>query len=80
MYRELCVQPMSSHLRTLNILSISFLFQGDGGSPLVCNLANRWFVAGLVAWGIGCGAGNIPGVYVNVANFQPWIQQTINTP
>lgn len=41
---------------------------------------NRWFVAGLVAWGIGCGTPTIPGVYVNVANFLPWIQQTINTP
>lgn len=65
----------------LNNLRYLFLyFKGDGGSPLVCQLANRWFVAGLVSWGIGCGNGNIPGVYVNVANFQPWIQQTINTP
>ncbi|KAG4077162.1 hypothetical protein HA402_016149 [Bradysia odoriphaga] len=50
---------------------------GDGGSPLVCTIGNRWFVAGLVAWGIGCGTTNVPGVYVNVASFVPWIQTTV---
>uniref|UniRef100_A0A182P407 Peptidase S1 domain-containing protein n=1 Tax=Anopheles epiroticus TaxID=199890 RepID=A0A182P407_9DIPT len=52
---------------------------GDGGSPLVCSLNNRWFVVGLVAWGIGCGANGIPGVYVNVASYNSWIQTTIAT-
>lgn len=52
---------------------------GDGGSPLMCQTANRWYVVGLVAWGIGCGTSGIPGVYVNVANFIPWIQTTVRT-
>ncbi|XP_053694080.1 phenoloxidase-activating factor 2-like isoform X2 [Sabethes cyaneus] len=46
---------------------------GDGGSPLVCPLGGQFFVVGLVAWGIGCGTSNIPGVYVNVAAYLPWI-------
>lgn len=50
---------------------------GDGGSPLVCQSNNRWYVAGLVAWGIGCGQSNVPGVYVNVANYISWIQSTV---
>ncbi|XP_058821228.1 phenoloxidase-activating factor 2-like [Topomyia yanbarensis] len=50
---------------------------GDGGSPLVCALGGRYFVVGLVAWGIGCGTTNIPGVYVNVASFVPWIMSTV---
>lgn len=52
---------------------------GDGGSPLVCQTNNRWYVAGLVAWGIGCATSGVPGVYVNVANFIPWIQTTVKT-
>ncbi|CRK98157.1 CLUMA_CG011524, isoform A [Clunio marinus] len=48
---------------------------GDGGSPLVCNLNNRWYLVGLVAWGIGCGQYNVPGVYVNVPNFISWIEK-----
>ncbi|KFB38434.1 AGAP012591-PA-like protein [Anopheles sinensis] len=52
---------------------------GDGGSPLVCPLGGRWYVVGLVAWGIGCGANGIPGVYVNVASYNSWITTTIAT-
>ncbi|KAL7014526.1 hypothetical protein ACKWTF_015985 [Chironomus riparius] len=46
---------------------------GDGGAPLVCNVAGQWYVQGLVAWGLNCGQ-NIPGVYVNVSSFIPWIR------
>ena len=53
---------------------------GDGGSPLVCQTSNRWYVVGLVAWGIGCATSGVPGVYVNVANFVPWIQTTVRNP
>ncbi|ALC46428.1 CG13318, partial [Drosophila busckii] len=50
---------------------------GDGGSPLVCTANGVWFVVGLVAWGIGCGQANVPGVYVNVGTYLPWIQTTL---
>ncbi|XP_076240949.1 inactive CLIP domain-containing serine protease A3 [Calliopsis andreniformis] len=51
---------------------------GDGGSPLVCQSENgQWQVVGMVAWGIGCGTNNVPGVYVNVYNYIPWITQQI---
>jgi hypothetical protein len=52
--------------------------KGDGGSPLICPVPgqnNAYYQGGIVAWGIGCGEENIPGVYVNVAKFRNWIDQ-----
>lgn len=51
---------------------------GDGGSPLVCKGTNeQWTVYGLVAWGIGCANPGVPGVYTNVFNFLPWINNAL---
>ncbi|XP_023228456.1 uncharacterized protein LOC111628841 [Centruroides sculpturatus] len=51
---------------------------GDGGSPMVCEVHGIWKVVGLVSWGIGCGIPGIPGVYVNMANLRPWIENIIH--
>lgn len=54
--------------------------KGDGGSPLVCAIPghpDRYEQVGIVAWGIGCGEKDIPGVYVNVAMFRSWIDQQL---
>lgn len=52
--------------------------RGDGGSALVCPLPGKdgyYYQAGIVSWGINCGDEGIPGVYVNVANYQLWIEE-----
>lgn len=66
---ELCVSLINQHCHS----------QGDGGSPLVCESNGRFFVVGLTAWGIGCAGSNVPGVYVNVASFIPFIQSSISS-
>ncbi|XP_060804768.1 phenoloxidase-activating factor 2 [Amyelois transitella] len=53
---------------------------GDGGSGLVCNVNGQWTVVGLVSWGLGCAAANVPAAYVNIAALLPWIQQQVATP
>lgn len=50
---------------------------GDGGAPLACQSGNQWQIVGMVAWGIGCAMGGVPGVYVNVPNYITWINQQI---
>ncbi|XP_060661045.1 phenoloxidase-activating factor 2-like [Drosophila nasuta] len=55
---------------------------GDGGAPLACPIKgspNRYQLAGIVAWGIGCGRKNVPGVYTNVAAFTPWISDQLRS-
>ncbi|KAE8738782.1 hypothetical protein FOCC_FOCC015723 [Frankliniella occidentalis] len=52
--------------------------EGDGGSPLVCPMTDsadsRYLFAGIVAWGVGCGQEDVPGVYADVAQFRGWIE------
>ncbi|XP_050435714.1 transmembrane protease serine 9-like isoform X2 [Adelges cooleyi] len=48
--------------------------QGDSGGPLmVYDAEDKITVAGIVSWGIGCGAPKLPGVYTRVDNYLGWI-------
>ena len=54
--------------------------KGDGGSPLVCQSKiepSRYVQAGIVAWGIGCGENQTPGVYASVAKAVCWIDNVV---
>lgn len=51
-------------------------FKGDSGGPLLCRDEedrNRWFVGGIVSWGIKCAHPHLPGVYAYVPKYVPWI-------
>ncbi|ODM97375.1 Serine protease 42 [Orchesella cincta] len=50
--------------------------KGDGGSPLVCEIpgSDSYALYGIVSWGLNCGD-PVPGVYVNVPHFVPWIEE-----
>merc|ERR1711962_1267201 len=55
--------------------------KGDGGSPLVCASKydpSTYVQAGVVAWGIGCGEDNIPGVYASVPEAVCWIDYAMS--
>lgn len=57
--------------------------QGDSGGPLMmpinANNTYKFYVIGVVSYGIGCAHANIPGVYTNVPVYIKWIQDKINT-
>ena len=56
--------------------------QGDGGSPLVCPMpgnSDRYYQAGIVSWGIGCGGVDVPGVYASVAEQRNWIDGVLSS-
>ncbi|XP_044580034.1 atrial natriuretic peptide-converting enzyme-like isoform X2 [Cotesia glomerata] len=54
--------------------------QGDSGGPLLCQSEDdeeRWFVGGIVSWGIKCAHPRLPGVYAYVPKYVPWIREQI---
>ncbi|KAL7646615.1 UNVERIFIED_CONTAM: hypothetical protein RMT77_001866 [Armadillidium vulgare] len=52
--------------------------QGDSGGPFMIQQDDsRWYVVGIVSWGIGCGHISLPGVYTKVNNYLDWIQRNI---
>lgn len=50
--------------------------QGDSGGPLV----SGGLLVGIVSWGYGCAIPGYPGVYVNVADFNSWIDAAGSNP
>jgi hypothetical protein len=54
---------------------------GDGGGPLTCvrthNGQDFYTLAGIVAWGVGCGEQDVPGVYIDIVQYVDWIDDVI---
>ena len=69
-----------SVVRASNII----LVLGDSGGPFVVPLnddsANqRYQLAGIVSWGIGCAKSGLPGVYTKVSNYIDWIEENMQS-
>lgn len=39
------------------------------------SLTGRWYVVGLVTWGVNCAQTDVPGVYARISYFRNWIDR-----
>ncbi|XP_054167826.1 transmembrane protease serine 9-like [Oppia nitens] len=46
---------------------------GDSGGPLVQQIDGRYYLVGIVSFGLPCAEPNFPGIYTKVSNFIDWI-------
>lgn len=53
--------------------------QGDSGGPAVGYINGEKYLVGITSWGAGCRNKEYPGVYVSVAAYSRWIDETIAT-
>ena len=52
------------------------LSQGDSGGPLMFQREDgRWTLGGTVSHGIRCAYPNMPGVYMRMTYYRPWIER-----
>ncbi|XP_046384868.1 trypsin-1-like [Ischnura elegans] len=56
--------------------------QGDSGGPLAClhPKENRYYLCGIVSWGLGCGRARFPGVYTETSCYANWIRAVLYNP
>ncbi|KAB7507066.1 Serine proteinase stubble [Armadillidium nasatum] len=54
--------------------------EGDSGGPLsILGRNGQWILAGIVSHGIKCAYPNLPGVYMRMTYYKPWIEKVINS-
>ncbi|OQR70684.1 serine proteinase stubble-like [Tropilaelaps mercedesae] len=52
--------------------------EGDSGGPLAVYLkSGQWVLAGTVSHGVRCAEPGLPGVYMKVSHYRPWIDAVI---
>ncbi|GAU92923.1 hypothetical protein RvY_04938 [Ramazzottius varieornatus] len=50
---------------------------GDGGGPLICSVGGTSQLAGIIVSGIQCGQGGMPALFVNLGQYQAWIDEVM---
>ena len=75
--QRLKIKPFQDCNKTAShSILFALLLQGDSGGPLMVQKNNKqWVLAGTVSHGIKCAYPNLPGVYMRMTHYKPWIEK-----
>jgi secreted trypsin-like serine protease len=52
---------------------------GDSGGPMACEAQGRWYLEGIVSWGLrGCSEKQVFDGYSSVRYFRDWVDKVID--
>ena len=72
--------PSKSSFLAGNFPYLKSSFQGDSGGPLMIQQdSGAWVLAGTVSHGIKCAYPDLPGVYMRMTYYKPWIEKVTGT-
>ena len=58
--------------------SVCTFLQGDSGGPMqIQGKDGKYFLGGIISWGIGCAEANLPGVCTRISKFTSWILENV---
>lgn len=67
---------MGCLLKPVGLFLFRPIWQGDSGGPLMVERDDgRWTLVGTVSHGIRCAYANMPGVYMRMTYYRPWIER-----
>jgi Trypsin len=77
-YGAICINISDSQLCAGGIAGKDACQGASGGPLMMKNPKNeRWFVAGIVSFGKGCGEQERPGVYTRITSYLKWIKENV---
>ena len=70
------VSFITTYSRMVVALKLILFLKGDSGGPLMVEQPDgRWVLAGTVSHGIKCAYPDMPGVYMRMTYYKPWIEK-----
>lgn len=83
MSREFCEAKMEGYFYSPETMFCAYRYsydacQGDSGGGLMVLHENRWYLVGIISYGIGCGTPGVPGIYTDVTKYIGWLKDELS--
>ncbi|XP_064472217.1 trypsin alpha-3-like isoform X2 [Ornithodoros turicata] len=83
MDQEYCFKKLGSEYYNVSTMLCAYkatydACQGDSGGGILVPFTNRFYIVGIISFGVGCGDVRYPGAYSNVQAFRNWLTTKVH--